>query len=214
MTSRLLLSISGACLLACKASSARPPVMVDPSVLPKVTSRESTWLEARTPIELSAGEASNCASYDRLKGTGIVEDVTNQLVKSEYLICDLLGSVGENREVRPMAVGKDYGDALASRLDLRSFPSSLGPRLDDDHHTLTGLFDARQLKLEPRGVTATTKDWSYVLRVVLVGDIDQSGGIDWLIWLTDEALDGNYRGYQSLVIKDVAESGLLRAFPQ
>jgi hypothetical protein len=86
--------------------------------------------------------------------------------------------------------------------------------LDEHHHTLTGLFDARQLKLEPSGVTATTKDWSYVLRGVLVGDIDQSGGIDWLIWLTDEALDGNYRGYQSLVIQDVAESGLLRAFPQ
>jgi hypothetical protein len=48
---------------------------------------------------------------------------------------------------------------------------------------------------------------------VLVGDIDQSGRADWLVWLTDEALDGNYRGYQSLLIKDVTESGLLRATP-
>ena len=143
----------------------------------------------------------------------MIEDVTNQQVKSEYLICDVLGSVANDMRMEPIAPGKGFGEALASRLDLRSFPSSLGPRVDDEHYTLNHLIDARQLKTEPWGLTVSSPSWSYVLRVVLVGDIDRSGAVDWVIWLTDEALDGNYRGYDTLLVRDVAIDGLLQAQP-
>jgi hypothetical protein len=52
---------------------------------------------------------------------------------------------------------------------------------------------------------------SFSLTMVLVGDLDHSGGADWIVWLSDEVLDGSYRGYETLLIKDVAGGGLLRA---
>ena len=67
------------------------------------------------------------------------------------------------------------------------------------------------MKTTPAGVAISDSTWSYVLSVMLVGDFDRNGSVDWLLWLTDEAVEGNYRGYQSLLIKDVPDSGLLRA---
>lgn len=177
------------------------------------SSRDATWNKDRTPLEFSGGRATNCASYERLKSTDLAESVTNQQVKSEYLICDVLSIVGKDLKPEAITLSDSYGEALASRLDLRSFPSSLGPRLDDDHYTLSRLFETSQLRREPWGVAVSSPAWSLILRVVLVGDIDHNGSIDWLIWLTDEALDGNYRGYDTLLIKDVAKNGLLRAQP-
>lgn len=211
MTLRPLTALGSACLLACKATSGRPPVMVDPAILPEVSVRAATWNQPRTPLALAGGEASNCAEYDRLKSTRIVEEVANQLVKSEYLICDVLDNVRDNVPVEPMAAGRRFGEALARRLDLRSFPSSLGPRLDEAHHTLSALFHPRQLKIESRGVAVSSDDWSYVLEVVLVGDIDQTGAADWLVWFSDEARNGNYRGYETLLVEDVTGEGPLRA---
>jgi hypothetical protein len=51
------------------------------------------------------------------------------------------------------------------------------------------------------------------LKVVVVGDVDHNGRADWLVWLADEAIDGNYRGYQTLLVRDVPTAGLLRAQP-
>jgi hypothetical protein len=211
MTLRLLLLVGIACLPACKATSGRPPILVDPTILPEVSARASTWNQPRTTITFAGGEASNCAGYDRLKNTGIVEEVSNQLVKSEYLICDVLGKMAKSVAVEPMALDEHFGEALAQRLDLRSFPSSLGQRLDDEHNTLSDLFDARQLKIEPRGVEVSSNGWSYGLKVVLVGDIDQNGSTDWLIWFSDEASGGNYRDYATLMVDHVTNAGPLRA---
>jgi hypothetical protein len=214
MTQRLSFSLSALlCLSACKAATARPSVLVDPDILPDVTSRESSWVAARTPLALSGGPVSSCESYATLHSSGVVEDVANQLVKSEYLICDVLGRVGKDSELGPLVPAASYAEALASRLDLRSFPSSLGPRLEDDRFTLERLFGAEALQRGPRGVAVSTTDLSYVLKAVVVGDLDQSGADDWLVWLTDEVLAGNYRSYQTLLIKDVGSQGLLLAQP-
>lgn len=196
MTQRLSLTVAAISMAACVAG-ARPIVMADQSILRRVSSYESTWAESRTPLAFTAGQASDCGSYERLKGSGVVEGVANDMVKSEYLICDALGVVGTSVELKTMQADENYGEALVSRLDLRTFPSSLGPRLEDDRYTLAALFNASELKTTSTGVAVSDATWSYVLSVMLVGDFDRNGSVDWLLWLTDEAIEGNYRGYQS-----------------
>lgn len=198
--------------LACNTTNARPAVLVDPDLLPLVSARAATWRAPRTPLAFADGEASNCAEYARLRDTGMTEGVNNQLVRSEYLICDVLGRLAPSVAVEPLAGDGQLGEALARRLDLRSFPSSLGPRLDAERHTLAALFEARDLKIEAHRVeVASDAEGTYSLEVVLVGDLDQSGVADWLVWFSDEAAGGNYRAYATLLVTDVAREGALQA---
>ena len=201
--------LAGAGLLAC--GGARSSMLVAPSVLPAVSAHDATWAEARTPLALSAGTASSCADYARLESSGIRDETPNMVVASEYRICDVLAQMGDDVEAKPLTEGGSYGEALATRLDLRSFASSLGPRLEDDRYTLTSLFDPSQLDIKSHGVAVGTSDWSYVLRVVLVGDVDKDGSVDWIVWLDDEAREGSYRAYQTLIIRGASGAGLLRA---
>jgi hypothetical protein len=82
--------------------------------------------------------------------------------------------------------------------------------VDDEHDTLSGLFED-QVRVEGNGAVLETHDLFFALTVVVVGDVDHSGKPDWVIWLSDEVLAGTYRDYATLLIKDVAPDGLLRA---
>jgi hypothetical protein len=196
-------------LTACTAASSQLPVLVAPDLLSIVTARDKVWSQPRTPLALSGGRASNCASYARLRPSGVLDDTANQRVKSEYLVCDVLEQLGPTPNVKTLAAG-NYGSALASRLDLRSFPSSLGPMVDEQHYTLSQLFGS-QVSIEGDGAAVKTSDMSFSLTIVAAGDLDHSGGADWIVWLSDEVLAGTYRGYQTLLIRNVAPVGLLRA---
>jgi hypothetical protein len=136
--------LAGASLVRCAAHGGRQPVLVDPEILPKVSARDATWGATRTAISFTQGKASNCASYERLKPTGILEDVSNQLVKSEYLICDVVGNLGQDVDLKPLA-GAGYGAALASR------------------------FDATDLKPGDHGVAVMSETWSYNLELEATG---------------------------------------------
>ena len=199
-----------ACLLtACLSANAETPVFVAANVLRMVTNREKEWTAPRTTLALSAGQASDCASYARLRASGIVDDGSNERVKSEYLICDVLIQLGPTPEAKALPVD-GYGVALASRLDLRSFPSSLGPMVDEERYTLARLFEG-QVRTESDGAAVKTPDMVFSLTIVAVGDVDHSGKPDWIVWVSDEVVAGTYRGYETLLIKDPAPDGPLRA---
>ena len=198
-----------ACLMACSSANARPPVYVRSDILPVVNDREKTWTQARTPLELNAGQASNCSSYARLKPSGIRDEGHNQLVKSEYQICDVLAQLDKSAKLEPLSA-TNYGAALASRLDLRTFRSSLRPRMDEDDDTLSSLFGG-EVRIEREAAVVENQDRFFSLTVVVVGDFDQSGVTDWLVWVSDEIPAGTFRAYQTLLIKDVPPDGLLRA---
>lgn len=96
------------------------------------------------------------------------------------------------------------GEALLSKLDLRTFPSSQNMLSDDQAHTLTALYPERALS----GATTAkidTEDWSLTLEVVAAARLNDNEADDWIVWLTDEAKSGNYRNYRTLVICDPAD---------
>ena len=104
---------------------------------------------------------------------------------------------------------QNLGRRLATQLDLRTVPSSLGPQLSDDKFTLHLLSRATQ--------TSAAAAWleddasSVRLEIVAQADVNGDGKDDWIVWLVDEARDGNYRGYVTLVVLDCTRSGALAA---
>lgn len=160
----------------------------------------------------SGASAQSCDEYIHLMATtALKEDINNQLAKSEYLLCDVLALTGDNK-LSEEEHDVSFGQALADRLDLRSFPSSLSQMLDEQKNSLSQL-DATALKVDATAVTYETEDWRYRLELVATLDVNNNDTPDWLLWLADEAKTGNYRQYQTLIIYDTSETGPMSATP-
>lgn len=76
--------------------------------------------------------ANNCSSYFLLNSKyDVDESVYNQQVKSEYLICDALEIFLNSSSVTNSKINDlSLGGKLASKLDLRIFPSSLHSNIE------------------------------------------------------------------------------------
>ena len=195
------------------ARADKPPVGINvlSATLRQALQQRSQVLSAkRTALPLSTGATvETCATYleARKAGAQIAETVDAQLVSSEYLLCEAVDLLPEGvaLEGKPAQVGA----RLAQQLDLRSFPSSLGPQLDEQRHTLASLSEA----VKTDDVSAALEDESSTTRleVVAQADLNQDSKPDWIVWLSDESRDGNYRGYATLVIDAAESSGPLTA---
>ena len=208
LTFVVLLSVS---MLGCEVRDKAPVGAVYNRELADALQRRDVFDKERAALTFDSGAvAHTCGEYLRLVGSSpIKEGVTNQLAKGEYLLCDVLALIGDKK----LAAGAQdvaFGQALATRLDLRTLPSSLSQMLDEHEYSLNRL-DGAAVKLEPTAAVYETKDTHYRLEVVAALDINNNAKTDWLVWLADEARTGNYRQYQTLIIYDVSESGPLRA---
>lgn len=164
--------------------------------------RDKTLSKTRTELLFDGGStANNCSKYLALShGHKPDESVLNQMVKSEYLVCDALNllPVAMNLTYQD-ASHSDYGKQLAAKLDLRSFPSSLRQMSDADKHTLNSLFPG-QVNAKENIAILGTDEWTFRLEVVVSALLDDNKQADWIVWLSDEAKTGNYRAYTTLII--------------
>ncbi|MCG8427990.1 MAG: hypothetical protein MI754_11590 [Chromatiales bacterium] len=173
----------------------------------------NSFKKARTPLSYSGGHtASNCETYfDLAPKHDIEETVHNQAVKSEYLICDALKILSDSYGAPDKRIDfSSMGELLLSQLDLRSFSSSLYRAADENTHTLQSLF--------PQSSSATgpitrfdSEDWAFTLEVVAVANMNDNSAPDWIVWVLDEAKEGNYRGYSTLIIYDPEQQEPLKA---
>jgi major membrane immunogen (membrane-anchored lipoprotein) len=147
--------------------------------------------------------AKNCKSYFLLNSKNAVdESIHNQQVKSEYLICDALEILSNSSwEGKKKANSLHLGEQLQSKLDLRTFPSSLNRSSSKETHTLKSMFPG-QTKFSDNLVELQTEDWAFTIEVVALARINDNSFPDWILWVLDESKSGNYRGYSTLVIYD------------
>lgn len=176
---------------------------------------EQVMAQPRPALEFVDGsQASNCREYlQQRQHKAVPEGVRNRSLSANYRVCPTIQAL-RHASPSPRFDHPDAtaGEILRDRLDLRSFRSSLGP-VASRYPTLTQLPDKRSLHVDYNTVTLLSEDWYMKLEVVARADIDHDGLEDWLVWLTDEARNGNYRGYESLVIYGVSGDGLLKAEP-
>lgn len=209
------LVVGGALLLhGCAVSSAHEGVEIfNPAVAAAFSDFDETMTASRAPIRFEDGtRASSCETYlAARRDTKVEETVHNKTISQEYLICDTLAALAaavEPRTEPPLTMS--YGEALLTRLDLGSFPSSLHPAAEQ-YPLLADLASVSRIRLEETSVFLEQDDWHFQLEVVARGDVNRDGYEDWLVWLTDEALNSSYRDYTLLVIDRVTEEGTLRA---
>jgi len=185
-----------------KANSDSPTIIFNQDVAEAIKNYKVNYSRTRSEIEFENGrKVSDCKGYIDASPSRLKEGINNQIIMSEYLHCDVLSLIGN----APFSLVKDsvlYGKFLASRLDLRSFPSSLSQRLDDKRHTFNAVAGTA-IKTELTSVSFESDDWHYRLELVASADVDRNGKNDWIVWWIDESRTGNYRAYQTLIIYDI-----------
>jgi len=170
----------------------------------------------RSKLQFAGGSSvTNCLEYYRLLSEQeIDESIHNQLVKSEYLVCDALKILAEASVVyEGSATGRGIGEKLSTKLDLRSFPSSLFRISDEEKHTLLALYPKDNLMSDDTATSLETKDWIFRLEVVAIIPLNDNKTPDWVIWVSDEAKQGSYHSYSTLIVYDPAAEESLVATP-
>jgi hypothetical protein len=195
-------------LVACSdPTSTSGPAIFDTDLADAYARVDQSFGKQRSPLSFEGnGTATDCPSYfEKMSKFRIEEAVDNQLVKSEYLVCDALKLLAgsfprpSGESARTVA-----GKALVSKLDLRTFPSSQNMLSDDKSHTLAALYPERASS-DATTARIDTEDWSLTLKIVAAARLNDNEADDWIVWLSDESKTGNYRNYQTLVIYDPSD---------
>lgn len=209
LTASLGISMS---LIACASVGTTKMGLLNEAVVQADQRRTEELAQLRAELKLADGSSvNNCTDYlSRSASVNVDESSEARLAKSEYLICETLDLIERSR---PAAVIEaNYGRRLADTLDLRSFPSSLNMRSGDIAHTLSTVA-TESLTIDSVSVTMDESDWHYRVEVVAIRDINGNETPDWIVWLADEAKQGSYRGYATLVVVDPEPGKGLAATP-
>ena len=155
--------------------------------------------------------ADNCQSYfSLLSEYELEESIQNQLVKSDYLMCDALNILSSSHGILDQVESEEMGKALMTQLDLRTFPSSLKRAASESSYTLHSL-QPDHTSAQGHVAEFESEDWALTLTVVAVAQINHNTTPDWVVWVSDESTSGNYRAYSTLIIYDPGKKGALQA---
>lgn len=189
-------------------------IILNENMLEAYQNFDKTLSLKRSPLLFDGGKsADNCNSYyDIFLKYNITETIHNQMVNSEYLICDALKIISESPGVSESINVSSMGNRLLSSLDLRTFPNSLNRIADENSHTLKSLFP-HNVKANGAVAILDTEDWVITLEVVAVVYVNNNSTSDWVVQFSDESKSGNYRNYSSFVIHDSGKAEVLLAMP-
>lgn len=207
---KILWMVSAAAVLAgCASHVAKAEIQaVNPQLAAALAAPAEALAQRRAPLQAGTTTVSSCAQYLDIAVTDRAgEEVQMQPAAADYLLCDTLQAL-ENASLAKRGEAA-FGAALYERFDLGSIPSSFGPRLTSEARTLEQLA-AVEPQVTRHGVGLDSSEWHFAMELVAVADLNRNGDADWLLWMADEAKDGNYRVYQLIVVWDpVRQSGLL-----
>lgn len=204
-------------LAACASTTTTPGntvLILNPELRAANADYAASMAASRSPMTTSSGAiVSNCGEYLEMRDQMDREPTPdNRIASLEYVVCDSLSVLLGTLPVAAPDISDDIGAALATRLDMRSFRSSMHQRTTDEAFTLQALAD-EPLQIGDHAAELDSRSWYFKLEVVAISDIDGSGQPDWLIWVVDQARQGTYLSIEPLIIHDPAASGLLKASP-
>lgn len=186
------------------------PLIVDRRVESAYIDYNSSMQETRPPVEFDSTEvATNCREYLEEKAvSSISENTNNFLVAQSYVICDILNAIRHSAPIRVSSGVDEAAKALLTRLDLRSFRSSLYQRTEDAKRTLVEVVPG-SIHTSNYSVSAALDDWEWVVKVVAFIDADNNGVEDWLVWVKDKSGSGSYDSLNAYIAYNVQQSGLI-----
>lgn len=194
-------------------SSASSAYIFNKSLIADYQSLNKSLKKKRIEISFKSGKiVNNCVDYlAEMKKSDIFDGVNNTIHHSEYLACEALDLL-KSRNIITSKQKASYGELLSSRLGLSSFPSSINQEAQVYGETLQKL-DPKNLKIGNYTVARETDDWIYSIEVIAISDLNNDGTNDLVLWLYDQAKDGNYHAYSTLVVPLYNNEKLLSAMP-
>lgn len=176
---------------------------------------KATLFSPRTTLPFDNGVGvNNCVQYSNLLFTSAPdESVRSAEIRGEYLVCDavrLLG--GEPFIVTKAAIPANAAKTLFEHLDMRTFPSSLRNRADDQSHSLKTLLALGAVTMTRDTVEVETSAQFFSLKIVGIvhRPATKSGGKvqqdEWIVWVGDEMKDGNYKSYRTLIVRPPSDA--------
>ncbi len=170
------------------------------SLMADYQSLDRSLKKRRIEIRFTSGESvNNCLDYlAEIKKSNVFDGINNTIHHSEYLVCEVFDLLKSHNAITPKQK-ISYGELLSSNLDLSSFPSSINQESQVYGKTLQEL-DPKNLKISNYTVTRETDDWIYTIEVIAAGDLNNDGTNDLILWLNDQAKNGNYHAYSTLVV--------------
>lgn len=163
--------------------------------------------EHRLPVEFNDGaQVGNCNEYILLKAeAALVETESNFLASQNYVMCDTLSVIKKSEDFQKVSLLPiEIGEALAKKIDLRSFRSSLFRRVNENAYTLDAISKG-SLEISDYGVVLESDNWFFELKVVARIDANSDGVEDWLIWVSDRAKMGSYNTLKGYIAYGVAD---------
>ena len=157
----------------------------------------------RHPVYFDSGDvAHNCEDYlSLIKAHHLKETSDNYLAKTEYLSCEVHGLIQKSNKLVSNKLALPDLTPLATKLDLRSIPSSFGPQLNESNYTLSTLTQqAVQYKNNQLFINTPQQYFEFRLKAVL--DLNSNTVPDWVIWMVDESKQGTYKAYATLIVMD------------
>jgi hypothetical protein len=175
----------------------------DEALFKELSDRTSTLSEQRQELQLNDGQSvSDCQGYLQHRAR-ISENAYNVSVRGAYAVCELIALIPQPESMisaAPEAAG-DFAKAIFEKLDLRSFPSSFGPRVNNGA-TPASLKDL-VFKLTPIAVTLDNQEQFFQVKLLLSGNLNENPLPDWVIRVQDQFHDGFYNSTSLLRVDDV-----------
>lgn len=191
------------------------PYLINKELLLSYSNFDDSFKKPHNPLTFGEDHiAKNCKTYFEMSSNhDIDETINNQMVKSEYLICDALKILSESSGVKTKNINaSNSGEELLTKLDLRTFASSFFRLCDKNSYTLKSLFPEHASSLASVALVET-EDWAFTLEIVAVANINENSTPDWVVWVLDESKSGNYCGYSTLIIFDPNNQAIYKATP-
>lgn len=199
------------------ADVAIQPDILDPELKAALVSPSVTAYSEKPALLFDSGKSiSNCSGYIDERAVSVMNEAYfNRIASREYLVCDAVHLLSDATFFHsPRAEASFYTDRLIFDLDLGSFLSSLGPQIQGMDYPVIDNLNHFSVRSEQYSVILDADDWNLTFELVARADFSGDGLEDWLIFFTDEAKAGEYRGYGLLVLDSALEPGLIAASQQ
>lgn len=166
----------------------------------------------RTLGERPKNTEDTCGDFLRLLGEGEIEPYNHEGVRWYYFSCQIDYAISQSKALEKVIEFPEPREhILAKRLNLKSFPNSIYPRITADTVTLDTVYGDKLIFLEKGEVHMVSKRWHTGLAIHAILDVNHNGKEDWIIVFHDDINNADYFSPRLMLILDVAETGLLNA---
>jgi hypothetical protein len=156
-------------------------------------------------------EITNCQELVNNIPQYSVEETTNNMqVYGDYQICVISWLIDHAKPANRKFVAENFSSTVIDELDLSSFGSSLGPRLEDNKQTLSA-FEFGNITKTADKVTINDEGWLYEITLLARGDFNNDGIEDLLVRFLDQSGDASYFSLQTLLLEKPSKDAKVTA---